>query len=178
MSGVDALSRLDHLEELDVQRFTRFNFKAFARCSQLRTLSLGTTVDLTGIEALPTLDSLSIGGRRAGTLAPLKLLPRLENLGLSPGHPPPDLEVIGELTNLRSLSLYIGSASSPFTLQSVALFSKLKRLEGLQCLAFLEDRDLTPLAALENLKYPACGAPFPRRRCGGCASGSPTARST
>ena len=164
LSGVDALSRLDHLEELDVQRFTRFNFKAFARCSQLRTLSLGTSVDLTGIEALPTLTSLSIGGRRAGTLAPLKLLPRLANLGLSPGHPPPDLEVIGELTNLRSLSLYIGSASSPFTLQSVALFSKLKRLEGLQCLAFLEDRDLTPLAALENLKYLCLWGTFPEAK--------------
>ncbi len=164
LSGVDALSRLEHLEELDVQRFTRFNFKAFARCSRLRTLSLGTSVDLTGIEALPTLDRLSIGGRRAGTLAPLKLLPRLENLGLSPGHPPPDLEVIGELTNLRSLSLYIGSAASPFTLQSVALFSKLKRLEGLQCLAFLEDRDLTPLAALENLKYLCLWGTFPEAK--------------
>ena len=69
--------------------------------------------------------------------------------------------MIGELTNLRSLSLYIGSASSPFTLQSVALFSKLKRLEGLQCLAFLEDRDLTPLAALENLKYLCLWGTFP-----------------
>jgi hypothetical protein len=161
LSGLDALGGLERLEELEVQRFSRFNFKSFAGCRQLRSLSLGTSVDLAGIEALPALESLALGGRRTMTLAPLKQLPRLQFLDLSPGRAPKDLEVIGQLTNLRSLAVLIGSASSPYTLESAALFSGLERLEGLQCLAFLEDRDLTPLAGLRNLKYLCFWGTFP-----------------
>jgi hypothetical protein len=163
LSGLDALGGLEHLEELEVQRFSRFNFKSFAGCRQLRSLSLGMSTDLAGIEALPALESLALGGRRAMTLAPLKQLPRLEILDLSPGRAPADLQVIGELTNLRSLALLIGSASSPHTLDSAALFAGLKRLEGLQCLALLEDRNLTPLAGLRDLKYLCFWGAFPEQ---------------
>jgi len=161
LNGIDALGSLEQLEELEVQRFTRFNYNAFAGCRRLRSLSLGTSTDLAGIEVLSTLESLAVGGRRPLTLAPLKQLPRLEILDLSPGRAPADLQVIGQLTNLRSLALLIGSASSPYTLESAALFANLRRLEGLQCLALLEDRDLTPLAGLRSLKYLCFWGTFP-----------------
>ena len=165
VGGVDALGCLEDLEELDVRRVTRFNFKAFGPCHRLHSLSLGSSVDLAGIDALPSLESLSLGGgRRTMTLAPLLQLPRLRNLCLSPNRAPPDLEIIGQLTNLRSLSLYIGSASSPFMLESTSLFAGLKQLEGLQCLALLEDRDLTPLAGLRNLKYLCFWGTFPEEK--------------
>ena len=164
LRGTSALGRLEHLEDFSINSVSSLNFEAFAGCRRLKYLrlgGLGSTKTLDGIERLEALESLSLAGRRCPPIGPLARLPNLEMLSLGSSQPPPDLEVIGGMTRLRSLSLSIGSVSSPYTLKGAALFFALDRLEGLQCLAHLADKDLSPLARLKRLKYLCFYGTFP-----------------
>jgi hypothetical protein len=163
LHGVEALGRLEHLRELRIERVARLDLGAFAGCQQLRSLNLGTSIGIEGIEALQRLERLSLGGRRAVGLAPLKGLPKLACLGIGSLVAPPDLEVVGELVNLRSLSMTLGSVSAPVALKGAAMFSNLKRLQRLLCTTLLENKDLTPLGGLAHLKYLAFWGAFPEK---------------
>jgi hypothetical protein len=164
LRGANALGRLSNLESFSVNSVSSLDFKAFAECRQLRDLALGglgSTKSLEGIEHLSALTSLSISGRRSPPIAPLRSLRGLERLSLSTLSPPPDVEVIGELTGLTSLFYYPGSVSSIFTVPTGALFSELERLQSLKCMAFLGDGDLAPFAKLERLEYLCFLGTFP-----------------
>lgn len=164
LRGTSALGRLEHLEDFSINSVSSLDFKAFAGCRGLKYLhlgGLGRTKALDGIERLEALERLSLGGRRCPPISPLARLPNLEMLSIDTSQPPPDLEIIGRMTRLRSLSLSIGSVSSPYTLKEAALFSSLDRLEGLQCLAHLADKDLSPLGGLKRLKYLCFYGTFP-----------------
>ena len=86
---------------------------------------LGSTKTLDGIERLEALETSSPGARRCPPISPVTRLPKPGNyLDIRTVQPPPHLEAIGQMIRLRSLSLYIGSLSSPYTLKSAALFSE------------------------------------------------------
>jgi hypothetical protein len=163
LNGVEALGRLEHLRELSIERVARLDLGAFAGCQQLRSLNLGTSVGIEGIEALQRLEKLSLGGRRAVGLSPLRKLPRLAGLGIGSLLAPPDLELVGDLVNLRSLSMTLGSVSAPIALRGAAMFSNLKQLQRLLCTTLLENKDLTPLGGLESLRYLAFWGAFPEK---------------
>jgi hypothetical protein len=165
--GANALGRLSNLESLSINAVSGLDFKAFSGCRSLRDLGiggLGTTKSFEGIERLEGLRSLSISGRRALPLAPLRSLRALENLAITVLQPPPDLDVIGDLTGLKALFYYPGSVSSVATVPTGTLFSKLERLEHLKCMAFLGDGDLTPFAELKRLTYLCFLGTFPEAK--------------
>jgi hypothetical protein len=164
LRGANALGQLSNLESLSINSVSSLDFKAFSECRQLSDLAfggLGSTKSLEGIGHLEGLKNLSISGRRSLPIAPLRSLRGLESLSLSSLAPAPDIEVIGELTGLTSLFYYPGSVSSVFTIPTGTLFSKLERLQGLKCMAFLGDGDLTPFAKLERLEYLCFLGTFP-----------------
>jgi hypothetical protein len=164
MRGAEAFGRLEHLEELTIERVATLDFAAWASCRRLRKLNMkspGGSDDLRGIEVLAGLQTFSLGGRRCPAIGALRRLPRLEVLGLGTIQRPDDLEIVAELTGLRSLFLSTGSIDSPTTLSGASLFSAMRRLESLTCLTFLEDKDLTPLAQLKELRYLAFLGMFP-----------------
>ena len=153
LAGVNALGNLEELEELEVDRTLKVDLKAFSRCRHLRQLFVGTATNVSGFATVQPLESLALGGRQCPPLGELRELPRLGSLNVATSFPPADLEVVGELTNLRALSLAIGSVLSPAQLPSTRIFSKMHQLETLHCQVTLKDKDLSPLAELTNLKY-------------------------
>jgi hypothetical protein len=161
LRGVRALGRLRQLEDFSVNSVSSIDFKTFSDCRRLKHLglgALGSTKTLDGIEELETLEGLSLGGRRCPPISPIAHLPRLQNLSIASIQAPPILDVVGKMVQLRAFALQTGS---PYTLKSAALFSELEQLESLQCLAHLEDKDLTPLARLKRLKYLCFYGTFP-----------------
>ena len=161
LRGVRALGRLQQLEDFSVNSVSGIDFKTFSGCRRLKHLGLGglgSTKTLDGIEVLEALESLSLGGRRCPPISPIAHLPKLQGLGVRSIQAPPDFDAVGKMVQLRSLALQTGS---PYTLKTAALFSDLEQLESLQCLALLEDKDLTPLARLKRLKYLCFYGTFP-----------------
>jgi hypothetical protein len=121
-------------------------------CGRLESLTAGVA-SLAGIDRLPRLRRLTLGGRNVPSFAPLRGT-KLEELSVSFSRLPPEVDVVGELTTLRKLTLSCGGVWTTTFLPSARLFSRLKKLQSLDCFhTQLQDPDLSPLAALRDLTY-------------------------
>ena len=165
-AGLKHLAGFQSLESLvlDGNNLTDADFSQLPQLPQLKSLALNNGREFTGaalvnLEKLPNLQELQLGGEGELTpqgMAHLQKLPRLKKLSIWGGASEPSdecLEVIGQLSNLRSLTL---TACNDFTDKGMASLAGLSDLEELDIAVELLNQ-ISP-AALASLRaaLPKC----------------------
>ena len=159
-TDVDPLTNLTELQSLNLPNRnydleTPLNIDGFANLTKLTELTINSEVEsLEPISGLTGLKSLNYSGNnayddRAISLAPLANLTGLTDLRINSNVTNNDLTPLSGLTELRSLSLYVGSYDNP--IRSLEPLRNLTNLTELTVSNTVDNIDTSPVAHVASL---------------------------
>jgi hypothetical protein len=156
-----ALRECTQLEEAHLVEVQIANLRRWNTWSRLRSLTLGGRgiKSLAGLEANQALQDLTLLNLDMSTLSSLRELPHLASLSLRMAETV-DLESIASVPRLRTLVIDTARHDNqPIRLPSLRPLERTASLEEITLFdVVIEDRDLTPLAGLNNLKRVRLGS--------------------
>jgi hypothetical protein len=153
--GLRSLGGLHNLESVSLMDASLANLKAFKAWRKVRSLALsGRGVrSLEGIDVLESLQDLFLGGAGLRDLKPLAEAKNLRLLKLVNCDRVEDFAPLGEMRNLRSAIIYLGSISTTGHVPNIDFLAGLERLEEFELRgALIDDGRLDVLFDLPKLR--------------------------